>query len=74
MSRLSGTHKLFHIAVGQPVPQVPAHRQHDHLRWEPEPGEAGPRRWNSETAGITPACPSRPSINATEPVVLIRTG
>ena len=27
------------IAVGQPEAQIPADRQHDHLGWEPEPGE-----------------------------------
>jgi hypothetical protein len=28
-------------------------------------GEAGPRCWSSETAGISPAFLSRPSVNAT---------
>jgi hypothetical protein len=31
--------QLLHVAVGQAEPQVPAHRQHDHLRREPEPRE-----------------------------------
>lgn len=34
--------QLLQIPVGQPVAQVPAHRQQDHFRWETEPGE--PRR------------------------------
>src|SRR3954471_18830472 len=35
--------KLFPITVRHAVPQVPAHRQHDHRGWEAEPDEAGPR-------------------------------
>jgi hypothetical protein len=31
--------KIFDVAVGQAVPQVSAHRDHDNLRREPEPGE-----------------------------------
>ena len=31
--------QFFNVAVGQVVAQVPAHRDHDHLRWESEPGE-----------------------------------
>ena len=58
---------LFHIAVGQAVAQVPAQRQHDDLWWEPEPGEAGPRRLTAGRRGISPAFPSQPSANATEP-------
>jgi hypothetical protein len=27
------------VSVGQPVAQVPAHRDRDHLRWETKPGE-----------------------------------
>ena len=34
--------QLLDVAVGQVVPQVPAHRDHDHLRREPEPGERRP--------------------------------
>jgi len=34
--------KLFKVTVGQPVPQVPAHRQQDHLGRETEASE--PRR------------------------------
>jgi hypothetical protein len=33
------------VPVGQGVPQVPAHCQHDHFRWEPEPGELRDRSW-----------------------------
>ena len=31
--------KLFEITVGQPIPQVPAHRQQDHLGRETETNE-----------------------------------
>src|SRR5258705_11257855 len=31
--------QLLNIAVRQAIAQVPAHGHHDHLRWEPEPGE-----------------------------------
>jgi hypothetical protein len=31
--------QLLHVPIGQPEPQIPAHRQHDHLRGEPEAGE-----------------------------------
>jgi hypothetical protein len=31
--------EFFQVAVGQPEPQIPAHRQHDDLRREPEPSE-----------------------------------
>jgi hypothetical protein len=32
-------HGFFDVTVGEPETQIPAHRQDDHLRWEPEPGE-----------------------------------
>ena len=31
--------QLFYLAVGQAVPQIPAHRQADHFRREPETSE-----------------------------------
>ena len=31
--------QLLHVPIRQAVSQVPAHRHHDHLRREPEPGE-----------------------------------
>lgn len=31
--------QFFNVAVGEAVAQVPAHRDHDHLGSEPEPGE-----------------------------------
>jgi len=31
--------QFFHIPVGEPVAQVSANREHDHLRWEAEPHE-----------------------------------
>ena len=33
--------KFFDVAVGQPVAEVPAHRQQDHVRWEPETSKRG---------------------------------
>ena len=41
-SRPPHPYGLFEVPVGQPVPQVPAHRQQDHLGRETEPVE--PRR------------------------------
>jgi hypothetical protein len=32
--------QLLHVTVREPIAQVPAHRQRDHRRREPEPGEA----------------------------------
>src|SRR5215211_7171188 len=55
---------LFDVAVRQPEPEVPAHSQHDDLRWEPEPGERGPRReGGTSTADATHAraCRALPS-------------
>jgi hypothetical protein len=43
--------QFFNIAVGQVVAQVPAHSNHDHLDWEPEPGERRPRRQPRAKAG-----------------------
>ena len=38
--------ELLHIAVGQPVSQVPTHRQQDHLRREPAANKRGAvHRW-----------------------------
>src|SRR6185437_17170115 len=31
--------ELFHVTVGKTKPQIPSHRQSDHLRRKPEPGE-----------------------------------
>ncbi len=33
------THQLFHIAIGQPITQVPPHGEDDDLRREPKTGE-----------------------------------
>jgi hypothetical protein len=35
--------EFFDVSVGQPVAQIPAHRQRDHLGRETETGERGPR-------------------------------
>ena len=45
--------QFFEVAIRQTEPQTPAHRQHDHLRWEPEPHERRQRldeRWNDGDA------------------------
>ena len=34
--------QLFHVRIGQPVPEIPPDRHQDHLRREPETGEARP--------------------------------
>jgi hypothetical protein len=31
--------QFLDVAVGEVVPQVPADRDHDHVRWEAEAGE-----------------------------------
>lgn len=31
--------RFFNIAIGKPIPQIPAHSQQDHLRRKPEPNE-----------------------------------
>jgi len=35
--------QLLDVAIGQPVPQIPPNRNHDHVRRKPEPPEAGLR-------------------------------
>lgn len=42
--------QLLHVTVGQPVAQVPTHRQHDDLTREAKPREAGHRRRYSTMA------------------------
>ena len=37
--------ELLDIAIGQPEPEVPPHRHHDHLGREAVPGERGCRTW-----------------------------
>ena len=63
--------KLFEVPVGQPVPQVPAHRQQDHLGRETEPVEPRQHRHRlprtaSALHRATLTAPVR-SVNATEP-------
>jgi hypothetical protein len=36
--------QLLHVPIREVEPQIPADRDHDHLRREPEPGERRPRR------------------------------
>ena len=67
--------QLFEVPVGQPVPQVPAHRQQDHLGREPEPSEPRghlARRCNTTTA-FHPAtlAPGTRSANATVPEEIV---
>src|SRR5262249_34948539 len=52
--------QLLHVAIGQPVPQIPSHRHHDHIRWEAETSEAGPRYWRS--GRMTTHRPSLPGL------------
>ena len=63
--------EFFEITIRQPVAQVPAHREHDHLRWEPEPCERRQldhARWNSTTSSHPARLADQPSSNnATEP-------
>ena len=35
--------QFLEVAVGQPEPQVPADREHDHVGWEAEAGKGGAR-------------------------------
>jgi hypothetical protein len=52
--------QLLDISIGQPVTQVPPHRNHDHIRREPETGEARPRHWYS--GGMTTHQPRLPDL------------
>jgi hypothetical protein len=42
--------EIFDIAVGEPEPQVPAHRENDHLRREPEALERRARNCGDQTS------------------------
>ena len=42
--------QLYNVAVGEPVAQVPANRNRDHIRREAKPREAGPQCWHSTRA------------------------
>src|SRR4051812_33203769 len=46
--------QLFDIAVGEPVPQIPTHREDDDLRREPEPDERRTRRYGHRTETTRP--------------------
>jgi hypothetical protein len=63
--------QLLHIAVGQAVAQIPAHRQHDHLGGKPDPSERRPMRHErTRTRGTlhrSRVPRHRRSPNATEP-------
>jgi hypothetical protein len=63
--------KLLEIPVGQPVPQVPTHRQQDHLGRETEASEPRghlPRRPRTASALHRSSLTGTvPSVNATEP-------
>jgi hypothetical protein len=52
--------QLLDISVGKPVAQVPSHREHDHIRREPETSEARPRHWYSDE--MTTHQPSLPDL------------
>jgi hypothetical protein len=52
--------QFLDIAVRQAIPEIPAHRHHDHIGWKAEPSEAGPRYWYSD--GMTTHRPSLPDL------------
>jgi hypothetical protein len=71
--------ELLEVAIGQAEAQIPAHRQQDHLRREPEAGEsrralvdrhAGP----SALHPMSFARPDMGKLNATEPTRLYASG
>ncbi len=66
--------KLFEVPVGQPVPEVPAHRQQDHLGRETESSEARrhPHRRSRTASALHRATLTATvrSVNATEPLVI----
>jgi hypothetical protein len=63
--------QFLNVAVGQIEAQVPADRDNDHLRREPEPGERRLRRQPQARAGsvISPlkSASIMPPLNATAP-------
>jgi hypothetical protein len=64
--------ELLNVAIGQVEPQIPAHRDHDHLRREPEAGERRLRWQPQARAGsmtsLLKSASILPTLNATEPV------
>ena len=63
--------EFFEITIRQTEAQVPAHREHDHFRREPEPcerRELNHARWNSTMSSHPSSLVDQPSSNnATEP-------
>jgi hypothetical protein len=63
--------QLLNVSIGQPVAQVPAHRDSDGLWWKRKPAKldlgAGTRAGRRR---ISSPCPSRSSVNATDPAKL----
>ena len=60
--------EFFDVSVGQPVTQVPPHRDRDHLGREADPGEGGPRyRCADTTTEHQTTLPDMRSVNATVP-------
>ena len=49
--------EFLDVAVRQAEAQVPAHRQQDHLGWEPVPGEGRPLDYDRPTAAATRSHP-----------------
>jgi hypothetical protein len=68
--------KLFEVPVRQPVPEVPAHRQQDHLGRESETSEprGHPHRWSRTASALHPATLTATvrCVNATEPLTVGR--
>jgi hypothetical protein len=52
--------QFFHVSLGEPVAQVPANCERDHIRREPKAREAGPHYWYSRRA--TTHRPSLPDL------------
>ena len=67
--------QLLHIPVGQPEPQVPPHRQHDHVRREANPANAEPAGTGctvGRVGGMRPKHAEEPvSVNATKSRALL---
>jgi len=63
------TQQLLHVAIGEPIPQIPAHGEDDDLRREPEApkDEFGTAGTGRERRGLIPppSPPTRPCANAT---------
>ena len=65
--------EFVEIAIRQTETEIPADRQHDHLRREPEAGErrrVERRHWTTATPHYSTLADARRSVNATVPVII----